>query len=65
MNYLENGKSGKEFTCSKERPNIFLIGDSIRLGYCETVKKELADIAEVFYVMDNCRKPQNKRYKTW
>ena len=58
MNYVENGKSSKEFTCSKERPNIFLIGDSIRLGYCETVKKELADTAEVFYVSDNCRNTQ-------
>ena len=58
MNYVENGKSGKEFTCSKERPNIFLIGDSIRMGYCETVKKELADTAEVFYVSDNCRNTQ-------
>jgi len=58
MNYVENGKSSKEFTCSKERPNIFLIGDSIRMGYCETVKKELADTAEVFYVSDNCRNTQ-------
>lgn len=58
MNYVENGKSGKEFICSKERPNIFLIGDSIRLGYCDTVKKELADTAEVFYVSDNCRNTQ-------
>lgn len=58
MNYVENGKSSKKFTCSKEKPNIFLIGDSIRLGYCETVKKELADTAEVFYVSDNCRNTQ-------
>ena len=58
MNYVENGKSGKKFTCSKEKPNIFLIGDSIRIGYCETVKKELADTAEVFYVSDNCRNTQ-------
>ncbi len=58
MNYVENGKAHKEFICSKEKTNIFLIGDSIRLGYCETVKKELADTAEVFYVSENCRNTQ-------
>jgi len=34
---------------------VFLIGDSIRLGYCETVKKELADCAEVIFPAGNCR----------
>lgn len=48
MNYVENGKSNVEFICSKEKPNIFLIGDSIRLGYCATVKSEMIDVAEVF-----------------
>lgn len=33
MNYIENGKSNKEFLCSRKRKNIFLIGDSIRQGY--------------------------------
>ena len=58
MNYIENGKSNKEFYCSNEIPNIFLIGDSIRKGYCDTVKEELGGIAEVFYVNDNCRNTQ-------
>ena len=31
------------FVCSKAKKNIFLIGDSIRIGYSETVKKEPAD----------------------
>ena len=58
MKYLENGESVKEFVCCKEKTNVFLIGDSIRKGYCEAVKKELTDIAEVFYVEENCRSTQ-------
>ena len=58
MNFIEDGNSNVEFKCSKTRKNIFLIGDSIRLGYCETVKKELSDVAEVFYVSENCRNTQ-------
>ena len=50
--------SSTAFRCSESKANIFLIGDSIRLGYCETVKKELADKAEVFYVSENCRSTQ-------
>lgn len=34
---------------------ILLIGDSLRLGYCEIVKKELEDCAEVLFPADNCR----------
>jgi len=58
MQYVENGKSNVEFLCSREKPNIFLIGDSIRLGYCEMTKKELTDVAEVFFINDNCRNTQ-------
>lgn len=38
-----------------EKPVVYLIGDSIRMGYCETVKQELADAAEVVYPEENCR----------
>ena len=58
MNYIEDGNSNVEFKCSKTKKNIFLIGDSIRLGYCKTVKNELSDVAEVFYVNENCRNTQ-------
>ena len=58
MKYVENGYSDTEFICSREKKNVFLIGDSIRIGYCENVKKELSDTAEVFYVDDNCRSTQ-------
>jgi hypothetical protein len=34
---------------------VFLIGDSIRLGYQEYVKEQLDGIAEVYYPEDNCR----------
>lgn len=58
MNYIENGLADNEFVCSKKIPNIFLIGDSIRQGYCATVKSELEGVAEVFYVEENCRNTQ-------
>lgn len=37
------------------KPQILLIGDSIRMGYCETVRADLADKAEVLFPADNCR----------
>ena len=37
------------------RKTVFLIGDSIRLGYCGYAKEMLADIADVYYPEDNCR----------
>ena len=37
---------------------IFLIGDSIRMGYCEHVKGLMADCAEVIYHKVNCRSSQ-------
>ncbi len=38
-----------------ENKQILLIGDSIRMGYCATVKEALADVAEVLYPAENCR----------
>ena len=38
-----------------EKNIVFLIGDSIREGYCETVRRELAEDAEVVYPDENCR----------
>jgi acyl-CoA thioesterase-1 len=34
---------------------VFLIGDSIRIGYCEKVAELLQGRAEVLYPSDNCR----------
>ena len=56
--WVEHGHSNVEFECSRTKPNIFLIGDSIRQGYCKTVKESLSDVAEVFYFSDNCRSTQ-------
>lgn len=58
MKWIENGASAWEFVCSDSKKNIFLIGDSIRRGYCATVREALLDKAEVFYVDDNCRSTQ-------
>jgi len=58
MKWIEDGHSSHEFMCDTEKKNIFLIGDSIRRGYCETVKNELSHNANVFYVNDNCRSTQ-------
>ena len=44
-----------EYDRTANRKNILLIGDSIRIGYCETVRNELADIAKVVYPAENCR----------
>lgn len=58
MKWIENGENTAAFACNVSKKNIFLIGDSIRRGYCSTVKSELADKAEVFYVDENCRSTQ-------
>lgn len=58
MAHTEDAGSKASFFCSETKKNIFLIGDSIRKGYCSTVKEELSDVAEVFYVDDNCRNTQ-------
>ena len=39
--YVEDAVASVTFECSDTLPNIFLIGDSIRRGYCKTVKAEL------------------------
>lgn len=35
--------------------NVILIGDSIRKGYCNLVKEDLADVANVYFPDENCR----------
>ena len=58
MPNVEDCKSNAIFICDERKKNVFLIGDSIRIGYCDTVKKLLADSAEVFFVGENCRSTQ-------
>lgn len=67
MAYVENCNANAQFQCSDTQKNIFLIGDSIRQGYCATVKEKLSSKAQVFYVGDNCRNTQYviTNLKTW
>ena len=58
MSYLEEKISSHEFICTNEKHNVFLIGDSIREGYCSVVKEHLSDIANVFYTEENNRNTQ-------
>ena len=58
MKWIENGEGGAAFRCSADKPNVFLIGDSIRKGYCKTAVDELEGKAEVFFPDDNCRSSQ-------
>ena len=45
MAYVENCNANAQFQCSETQKNVFLIGDSIRQGYCATVKEELSQKA--------------------
>lgn len=38
--------------------NVFLLGDSIRIGYCEFLKENLKGVANVIYPAENCRNTQ-------
>ena len=54
--YDEEGAPRAENIVSHEgKKSVLLIGDSIRQGYCATVKDLLSDIADVYYPEDNCR----------
>lgn len=54
--YAEEGASAaKKPWEANEKKNVLLIGDSIRMGYCETVRQALSDVANVFYPEENCR----------
>ncbi|MBQ7840648.1 MAG: SGNH/GDSL hydrolase family protein [Lachnospiraceae bacterium] len=58
MVHIEDGNASKQFICSDIKKNIFLIGDSIRLGYCDATREALSNMAEVFFVPENCRNTQ-------
>ncbi len=55
--YIEEGRVVSARPTSYEK-QIFLIGDSIRIGYCRQVAKALSDIADVRYPDENCRNTQ-------
>lgn len=55
--YLEDGviSEHQKLNISNGKNSVFLIGDSIRQGYCPFTKRELAPIADVVFPNDNCR----------
>lgn len=56
--HLEDA-TGKPAECASSLPEILLIGDSIRLGYCGTVAEALRGKAEVKWPSENCQSSQN------
>ena len=56
--YLEDAKSAPAAKTS-DLPEILLIGDSIRMGYCGAVSNALAGKAEVRWPKGNCQSSQN------
>lgn len=56
--YIEDGGQLQRPAAEAGKKNVLLIGDSIRMGYCKTVKTLLADAANVFYPEENCRSTQ-------
>ena len=58
MAYVEDGIALKKEQIDGKKKTVFLIGDSIRMGYCEMVKERLADIANVTFPSENCRNSQ-------
>lgn len=68
MGYLEDGNvTAVERNYDPHKSGILLIGDSIRMGYCKTVREQLSDVANVFYPEENCRNTQNviTRLNAW
>ena len=53
--YVEENKRPGSVESSDKRRRVLLIGDSIRQGYCNTVKEVLSDIADVRFPAENCR----------
>ena len=53
--YVEENKRPESIGSSDKQYKVLLIGDSIRQGYCSTVREELSDIADVRFPTDNCR----------
>ena len=56
--YIEDGVELQKAAAEAGKKNVFLIGDSLRMGYCEAVKTDLSDVANVFYPAENCRNSQ-------
>lgn len=58
MTYIEDGVHLEIAKTDSQKKTVFLIGDSIRMGYCDTVRERLCDMANVIYPAENCRNSQ-------
>ena len=58
FNYTEEGSKTIGKAENENKKQVLLIGDSIRVGYCEFVKENLKEIADVYYPAENCRNTQ-------
>lgn len=56
--FIEDGIVLQKKKCDVNKKTVFLIGDSICVGYREYVKELLADRANVIYPEENCRNSQ-------
>lgn len=56
--FTEEGCKTINNPINKNKKQVLLIGDSIRVGYCDYVKEQLKDIADVYYPPENCRNTQ-------
>lgn len=60
MGHLEEGHANAVWFCSDDKPNIFLIGDSIRLGYEPALREAFGDEVNIFSpTNENCRTSQH------
>ena len=59
MGHLEEGNADAIWFCSNDKPNIFLIGDSIRLGYEPMLRDTFGEEANIYGPeKTNCRSSQ-------
>ncbi len=56
--FTEDGSKIIGKAVNEQKKQVLLIGDSIRVGYCGYVKKQLEDVADVYYPPENCRNTQ-------
>lgn len=56
--FAEETTTAKVDVKNKELKTVFLIGDSIRIGYCEYLRDLLKDVANVVFPKENCRNTQ-------
>jgi acyl-CoA thioesterase-1 len=59
QHFIEEGSKTAGKALNENKKQILLIGDSIRIGYCQKTKEELSSIADVYFPDENCRNSQH------